>query len=49
MPTLDQVRAVLYDHYPEWLTGTCLCGADVPVYQTWIDHVMSKMEGSNGT
>lgn len=43
---LLDVRQTLYDHFPEYLSGSCLCGADVPTYQMWIDHVMSEMEST---
>jgi hypothetical protein len=47
MPTLDEIRTVLYDHFPEWLTGMCLCGTAVPTYREWLDHVLAEMEADN--
>lgn len=49
MPTLDQVRTVLYDHCPDFLSGTCQCSAEIPVYQVWIAHVCKELGAGNGT
>lgn len=41
---LQQVRSVLAEHFPEWLSGYCYCEFEIPTYSTWLDHVMVEME-----
>lgn len=35
----QQTAAVLRLHFPEYVTGFCLCGAEVETLVRWADHV----------
>lgn len=41
---LDRIRAILAEHFPEWLGGTCSCGYQILTYEIWLDHIMVEME-----
>lgn len=39
----DAVREVLKQHFPEYISGNCLCGEPIETYMAWIDHVAALM------
>lgn len=39
----DAVREVLKQHFPEYISGSCLCGEPIETYMAWIDHVAALM------
>lgn len=41
---LDDVRDTLKEHFPEWLSGYCSCGVEIPIYNDWLEHVMRQLE-----
>ncbi len=34
----DQLAALLADHFPEFISGSCLCGAEKPTLADWSAH-----------
>lgn len=42
--SLADVREVLKDHFPEYVSGYCLCGQPITTYMEWTDHVIRFME-----
>ena len=37
---------VLAAHFPEYISGTCLCGIEVANYAVWIDHVTEAVRAA---
>lgn len=42
--TPEQVREILKQHFPEYLSGFCLCGSPIGTYMMWIDHIAHLLE-----
>lgn len=45
--SVDKVRDTLKEHFPEYLSGTCLCGFPVGTYMAWIEHVTGLLQPPN--
>jgi hypothetical protein len=37
------VRATLMAHYQDVFEGRCYCGASVPTYELWVDHIITTL------
>jgi hypothetical protein len=42
----DEAKEVLKQHFPEYLTGYCLCGMPIGTYGAWIDHVVEEIKAT---
>jgi hypothetical protein len=42
----DQAKEILKQHFPEYLTGFCLCGMPIGTYNAWIDHAIEAFKSS---
>jgi hypothetical protein len=36
---MDPMKVVLAQHFPEYISASCLCGQSIPTYDLWIEHV----------
>ena len=46
---VDTVRETLAQHFPEYVSGCCLCGLPVDTYQAWIDHIIELLGAARRT
>ena len=37
------VKTVLLQHFPEYVSQSCLCGMAIETYDIWVSHVLDEM------
>jgi len=37
--TREQMAAIIADHFPEYISATCLCGQTISNVAVWADHL----------
>lgn len=40
----DPMREVLLQHFPEYISASCMCGMGIPTYDQWIEHVLPMLK-----